>query len=99
MSEANNCEYKSWVDHFMLDDLYILGFGMDLSEADLWWLLCCKKRHFPEKENFLFIPKKDLSDEKGLLLKTYGVNVITDKVIDYKEYYRKTVNEIDKMIR
>lgn len=29
----------SWVDAFVLGDVYILGLGMDFSEADLWWLL------------------------------------------------------------
>lgn len=29
----------SWVDAFVLGDVYILGLGMDFSEADLWWLI------------------------------------------------------------
>lgn len=30
---------KSWIDAFVLGDVYILGFGLDLSEIDLWWLI------------------------------------------------------------
>lgn len=29
----------TWLDAFILGDVYIVGFGMDFSEIDLWWLL------------------------------------------------------------
>lgn len=35
----------SWIDAFVLGDVYILGFGMDFSEADLWWLAEYKSNH------------------------------------------------------
>ena len=35
----------SWIDAFVLGDVYILGFGMDFSEADLWWLVEYKHNH------------------------------------------------------
>lgn len=35
---------KSWLDAFILGDVYCLGFGFGLSEMDLWWLLNRKKR-------------------------------------------------------
>ena len=28
-----------WYYHFFMDDIYILGFGMDAAELDIWWLL------------------------------------------------------------
>ena len=28
-----------WYYHFFTDDLYILGFGLDVAEQDIWWLL------------------------------------------------------------
>ena len=37
-------EALSWLDYFILGDVYSLGFGFDTSEMDLWWLLCRKKR-------------------------------------------------------
>ena len=42
-----NLEIHSWLDYFMLGDVYIVGCGMALSELDLWWLVNCKKRNFP----------------------------------------------------
>ena len=35
----------SWIDAFVLGDVHILGFGMDFSEADLWWLVEYKRNH------------------------------------------------------
>lgn len=29
----------SWIDAFVLGDVYIIGLGLDFSEIDLWWLL------------------------------------------------------------
>lgn len=29
----------SWVDAFVLGNVYILGLGLDFSESDLWWLI------------------------------------------------------------
>lgn len=50
----------SWIDAFVLGDAYILEFGMDFSEADLWWLVEYKSNH-PDlcgKTTF-FEPEKD----------------------------------------
>lgn len=35
----NEIHFKSWIDYFILGDLYILGQGLNFSEFDLWWLL------------------------------------------------------------
>ena len=46
VSKGQTFNYQSWVDYFLLCDVYIVGLGMDMSEMDLWWLVNCKKRHF-----------------------------------------------------
>ena len=33
---------KSWIDYYLIGDLHIFGFGYDLSETDLRWLLSYK---------------------------------------------------------
>lgn len=50
----------SWIDAFVLGDVSILGFGMDFSEADLWWLVEYKRNH-PEfcGETIFYNPEKD----------------------------------------
>lgn len=45
-------EITSWVDVFLLGDVYIVGLGMDFSEIDLWWLIGEKysyRKNFDEK--------------------------------------------------
>ena len=62
------CECKSWIDSFVLGDVYILGFGFGLSEFDLWWLLNRKARektkvgkvYFYEPEPAGFSEKQEL---------------------------------------
>lgn len=36
-------EIRSWADSFLFGDVYVLGFGFDFAEMDLWWLLDHKK--------------------------------------------------------
>lgn len=45
-------EITSWIDAFLLGDVYIVGFGMDFSEIDIWWLIGEKysyRNNFDEK--------------------------------------------------
>lgn len=36
---ATELEFISWLDYFVLGELYIVGQGFNFSEFDLWWLL------------------------------------------------------------
>ena len=36
---GNDQAYKSWLFRFFSEDIYIVGFGLDMSEIDIWWLL------------------------------------------------------------
>lgn len=50
----------SWVDAFVLGDVYILGFGLDFSETDIWWLLEYKANHGDICGNtYFYEPKKE----------------------------------------
>lgn len=53
----------SWIDAFVLGDVYILGFGLDFSEADIWWLLEYKANHRDIcGSTFFYEPRKDFSN-------------------------------------
>lgn len=97
----SNTPYKkeSWIDGFVLDDLYILGFSLDLCEIDIWWLLCYKHRHFKDTKVYFYIPKKDLSNNVRLMLEVYGV-IIKDNIElqknNYYKYYLDVVEDIKK---
>ncbi len=70
-------ELRSWIDSFILGDVYILGFGFDLSEFDLWWLLNRKKRErAPHGRVYFFDTYDEKSDVRNELLKTLGVEIM-----------------------
>jgi hypothetical protein len=74
----------AWVDVFLRDDVYILGFGLDYTEIDIWWLLSYKERlklfkgySVGKTEYYEFYNgDMDKEDEAKLsILKSLGVNV------------------------
>ena len=38
----------SWIDLMFTTDVYIVGFGMDFSEQDIWWILNKRQRFIKE---------------------------------------------------
>lgn len=69
---------QGWLDSFILGDVYILGFGMDFSELDLWWLINRKKREHTSDTHVYYydFATRDLN-EKHELLKLMGAEVYT----------------------
>ena len=90
-------DMHSWLDYFLIGDVYIVGLGMSLSESDLWWLVNCKKRNFPNRKVVLYKP--DIKDEERLLAKAYGV-VVQDEFFngDYKEYYNILCEQLKNIV-
>ena len=94
---------QSWVDSFLTKNVHILGFGLDTSEIDIWWLICCKKRNFPDTRIFYYVPKDEkhpLSKGKEALLKAYDIEIKDDIPFDgeYKLFYSDAIDEINKRI-
>lgn len=91
----------SWVDSFLAKNVYMMGFGMDFNETDLWWLICCKKRHFPDAKVYFYQPAKDISEEKRLMLTTYNVAIIDDLPFDgdYVKFMNCAINDIKNRIK
>ncbi|WP_026509395.1 hypothetical protein [Butyrivibrio sp. LC3010] len=93
---------KSWIDYFLLGNVYIVGFGMDPSEMDIWWLVNCKKRHFKGCGNIYFY-EPNLDEPKNYavraLVDTLGISTFTQKVNNgqkFREYYELLPSEIQK---
>lgn len=89
-------EFKplSWVDYFMIADIYIVGLGLDPSELDLWWLINCKKRHSKELSSgkiYWFEPnlKEKKAFARRILAETNDIEMVHDTVKGngYKKYY------------
>lgn len=88
---------KSWVDYFLIGDVYFLGFGMNLAEQDLWWLLACKQENFPESKVYFYQAEKHMDKSIKKLLIAYGAELVTDIPVlreNYQKYYSDAVDDI-----
>ena len=94
----------SWLDYFILGDVYCLGFGFDTAEMDLWWLLCRKKRERAAHGALYFIePDRKSAETKHALLRAYDAQCVTMGMADldndgYKRFYEKAVAEIGRRL-
>lgn len=104
---------NSWVDSFILGDVYILGLGMDFAEIDLWWLINRKQREHAEHGKIYFYAPREVDgfDEKRELLQAYGVKADNDMGIEtfsahddetrnmrYKDFYNQAIKDIKKRV-
>lgn len=90
--------HTSWVDLFFSSDVHIVGFGMDYSETDLWWLLNKRARFAAENlvNNEIYYYSHDLNDEKKGLLESFGVNVVITTICKggYSGMYREALKKM-----
>lgn len=101
---AGQCH--SWLDSFILGDVYILGFGFDLSELDLWWLLNRKKREKAEHgETVFYEPESDENYNVRLLLESYGCiceslnySKKNDREVNYQKFYEDVLKNMQNRI-
>ncbi|MCF0123983.1 MAG: hypothetical protein HUJ67_07700 [Ruminiclostridium sp.] len=113
--QAPNCRYPaeeagkgrpvmSWLDYFILGDVYSLGFGFDTAEMDLWWLLCRKKRELaPHGDLFFFEPDRKATITKIALLQAYNARQLSlgFRELDpegYRDFYETAVETIGRMV-
>ena len=82
----NDFVCRSWADSFILGNVFILGFGFDFSETDLWWLLERKKREKSEHGNvvYYYLETEALTDVRPKLdlLVTLGVKPVPMHIRD-----------------
>ncbi|MEQ9844019.1 SIR2 family protein [Pectobacterium brasiliense] len=98
LKDASFC-YTSWVDLFFSSNVHILGFSLDYSETDIWWLLNKRARFSSEAtiNNKVYFYTHNISDEKKGLLEAFNVEVITIKVIgdNFEGMYWSAINKIN----
>lgn len=106
---GKDISFDSWLDAFVLGNVYIIGFGYDLSEFDLWWLLNRKYREKADKGKvYFFVPESNEFDEKTELLKILGVEIVNcgvslppslpkDCSDEEKELYKNETKDIFKV--
>lgn len=73
----HNAVAGSWLDSFIMGNVYILGFGFDFSELDLWWLINRKKRETAEPHGKVIYYTPEYSPDAGkyALLSAYDVEI------------------------
>jgi hypothetical protein len=89
----------SWLDAFVMGDVYVLGFGFDFAEMDLWWLLNRKKRENAAHGDLYFYESNEAENAaKFSLLQAYGAKIescgYSAKPADYKDFYDKAIADI-----
>lgn len=107
MQKSGVFKPKSWIDYFMIGNVYILGLGLDPSEMDLWWLINCKKRfnnnhsgkgrvywYEPNLNDVKSFAKKQLADANDIKVKTDVVGMD-----EYKEYYSGIYKIIERNMK
>lgn len=88
----------SWIDAFFFANLHIIGFGLDFSEMDVWWLLDRRARiaaepHSKINNKIYYYPTELPSDyndsikSKHRLLKKYGVEVLEINSVNYTQHF------------
>lgn len=102
--ESREMTALSWLDYFILGDVYTLGFGYDTSEMDLWWLLCRKKRERTAHGDLFFLePARQSAETKAALLRAYNAKCLTLGMGElnadgYRLFYEKAVEEIGRRL-
>ena len=98
----NEFKIKSWIDYFILGDIYIIGCSFDFAEFDLWWLINRKKREkTPTGKVYFYEPIEPRNKYKQMALIDIGAEVLNldteifdsdsdeDKSDKYQKFYLK----------
>ena len=96
--------FTSWPELFLFGDLYIIGFGFETCETDLWWLLRRKQRERFSDSRVFFYEAPDETSVKQKLLLAHGAIIpclTKDKPktdADYQAFYELAFQDIQKRI-
>lgn len=101
---------RGWIDSFILGDVYILGFGMNFAEIDLWWLLNRKKREKADHGKVYFYnPGVEGFNEKEELLRIMDAETVdcgvsfpkgteAEKSEAFSAFYELAIEDICKRV-
>jgi len=107
-----NLRVKSWVDYFLIADVYIIGFGLDYSEFDIWWILNRRKREKAKYGQIYFFEPSDYGNENIKyevlqrfdiehrdcgFVKPKGLKKLEENEF-YNKFYNKAIDEINNLV-
>lgn len=104
-NHRQDLRFESWVDYFLLGDVYMLGLGMDFSEFDLWWLLGRRLREkagcgqivFYEPYQSTNRTKQFALEDCGVTVETCGINL--DAGDSYDAFYKAAIHDIAERMK
>ncbi|QFJ53527.1 hypothetical protein [Pseudobutyrivibrio xylanivorans] len=89
---------KCWLDYFLIGNVWSVGFGLDVSEFDIWWAIERKARENAKHGFFkaYFDGNDDDSCPQEILLTAMNCNYQFYPVCgnDYATMYRKIIDDI-----
>lgn len=97
----------SWIDLFFTSNIYFVGFGLDYSETDIWYILNKRKRYIRQYGNRLInnriIYLGEIDQSKKQLLESLDVEVYPFSPQDgvgknYPKMYDEMYNVISNLI-
>ena len=93
---------SSWLDAFIMGDVYVLGFGYDFSEMDLWWLLNRKQREKATTGKLYYYTHRQDDAAKLALMRAYGAEIVDlgydTEPEDYRLFYQYAITDIGTKI-
>lgn len=94
----NDFCFSSWVDLFFSTNVHILGFSLDYSEIDIWWLLNKRARFLEQNqiENEIYFYVHEIDDEKKGLLKSFDVQIVQMQLCnnDFAGMYEQAIQKM-----
>lgn len=93
--------FASWPELFLFGDVYVVGFGLETCETDLWWLLRRKQRERYADGRVYYFSNDMGKDLRDRLLAAHGVVInhgVQQTPGDYVAFYRGTFDAIAQLV-
>ena len=89
----------SWLDYFVMGDVWSVGFGLDVSEFDVWWAIERKAREKARhgRLHAFFDGAPDTQSAQKLLLEAMDAEAVYVPVKDgnYEAHYEEIIKKIE----
>jgi hypothetical protein len=96
----------SWVDLFFSTNVHFIGYGLDYSETDIWWILNSRARwkkdktleHKIKNSIYFYCAQNEIDNNKKELLQSFGVEVHEIETSEErlnKKNYEQIIRDID----
>lgn len=95
----------TWLDYFILGDVFVIGLGMDFSEIDLWWLLEWKLKNkmgsvvYYEASDINYSERIELLKMLGCKIRDCGMRQHYGQQFPYKDFYDLCIKDIENTMK